>query len=276
MTAILGQFTTDLANGYYGIVRRNRRHNVRLAASKFDRTLLRPGETFSFNQLVGPREAQYGYRIAPVFTLVDGANEVRDEVGGGICQCATTVYNAALLANLKILERRPHSKIVHYARAARDATVYFGLSDLRFRNVLPHPVAVFARVWGYKFTVTIVGYPEDQFDVDLSVARGGGGYHLTRTVKRDGVQIARELVNTTVYNWREKPKPPPVKPLKKATPAAPQPGAAEAQPPATTPPSSTEPPPAEPPAPPSGAASPTPPDDTAHQPDRPVGEAAGG
>jgi len=224
MNAILSRFTTDLAHGYYGAVRRNRTHNVRLAARKFDGTILGPGEVFSFNRWVGPRLARYGYRLAPIFTRLDGANEVRDEVGGGICQCATTVYNAALLANLQILERRPHSKIVHYAPAGRDATVYFGLSDLRFRNTLSHPVALFARVRGFKFTVTFVGYPEDKADVDLRVTRRGNSYHLIRTVKRNGVQIAQELVNRTIYTWREKPKPPPVKPPPAASPLRPQPG----------------------------------------------------
>lgn len=224
MKTILSRFTTDLAHGYYGAVRRNRTHNVRLAARKFDGTILRPGEVFSFNKWVGPRLARYGYRLAPVFTLIDGANEIRDEVGGGICQCATTVYNAALLANLQILERQPHSKIVHYAKAGRDATVYFGLSDLRFRNTLSHPVALFARVKGYKFTVTLVGYPEDKYDIELQVTRRGKSYYLIRTVKRNGVQIAQEQVNRTLYTWREKPKPPPVKPSKPASPSRPQAG----------------------------------------------------
>lgn len=242
MKAILSRFTTDLAHGYYGAVRRNRTHNVRLAARKFDGVILGPGEVFSFNQWVGPRLARYGYRLAPVFTRIDGANEVRDEVGGGICQCATTVYNAALLANLQILERRPHSKIVHYAQPARDATVYFGVTDLRFRNTLPHPIALFARVRGFKFTVTLVGYPEDKVDVNLRVIRRGNSYHLIRTVKRNGLQVRQELVNRTLYTWREKPKPPPVRPASSVSPPRPQAGSSSSPTPSPPAEKPTEPP----------------------------------
>lgn len=107
-----------------------RMKNIRLSVKKVNGQVLAPGQEFSFNETVGPRTAQLGYRKAYIF--VEG--EKVEEVGGGICQVASTIYNAALAAGLEITERHAHPEPVEYARDGTDATVYYGKLDFRFKN----------------------------------------------------------------------------------------------------------------------------------------------
>lgn len=211
LDTVLASYTTDLADGYYGLIRRNRTHNVKLALRKFNGWVLAPGEVFSFNDLVGPRDRENGYKTAPIFLRIDGQHEVRDRTGGGICQIATTLYNAALLANLRVLERQSHSQVVHYAPPGRDATVYYGLTDLKFRNTLSHPVAIWGEVVNYRLTIKILGSREDDTEVELvpSTWTSPKGRHasLTRVVRRDGRVLKRERLSSSFYPFPPKPKP---------------------------------------------------------------------
>ena len=107
-----------------------RSHNIRLAAGALDGLWLPPGATFSFNRVVGPRTAERGYRDALV---IEESNFVPG-TGGGVCQVSSTLYNAALLAGLTIVERQPHGLAISYVPPGRDATVAYGLIDLKLRN----------------------------------------------------------------------------------------------------------------------------------------------
>lgn len=156
---VLGSYSTP-----YNADRADRTHNLRLAAGKINKTVLHPGEEFSFNRIVGERGIQAGYREAPIF--VDG--EVRPSTGGGICQIATTMYNAALLANLDMVERHHHSRPVDYAPTGRDATVYWGQYDLRFRNSLKHPILILASVGSSEVTISILGSRADDAKVEIT------------------------------------------------------------------------------------------------------------
>jgi len=113
-----------------------RTHNLEKAARAIDGVVLRPGETFSFNQLVGPRTEETGYREAKVIAHYGYA----DGIGGGICQVASTLYGAALFAGLEELERNQHRFRVAYTRMGLDATVDYGKKDLKLRNPYPFPV----------------------------------------------------------------------------------------------------------------------------------------
>ena len=113
-----------------------RSHNLEKAAIAIDGVVLRPGETFSFNDRVGPRTEETGYREAKVIAHYGYA----DGVGGGICQVASTLYGAALFAGLEELERNQHRFRVAYTRMGLDATVDFGKKDLKLRNPFPFPV----------------------------------------------------------------------------------------------------------------------------------------
>ena len=102
-----------------------RTDNLYVAAKYMNGTVLAPGDVFSFNNVTGPRTFERGYSMAPV---VGGMG-----IGGGVCQVATTIYNAALIAGMEIVERHPHSIRVGYVAPGKDATVT-NYIDFKFRN----------------------------------------------------------------------------------------------------------------------------------------------
>ncbi|MGO0122276.1 VanW family protein [Desulfothermobacter acidiphilus] len=136
---LLGQFTTK-----FDPSQSNRVYNVSIAAGAFNGLLVAPGETVSFNQVVGPRSSKAGYKEAP--TIIE--DRFVDTVGGGVCQVSTTLYNAVLLSGLKIVERTAHSLPVSYVPLGRDATVSYGGFDFRFQN----------NTAKYLYLKTMVGY----------------------------------------------------------------------------------------------------------------------
>ncbi len=155
---VLASYSTPFNPGQVG-----RTHNLRLAIERINNTVLQPGEEFSLNETVGPRLAKAGYRTAPIFR----ENEVVPEIGGGVCQVATTVYNAALLANMEMIERHHHSRTVVYCPAGRDATVYYGQLDMQFKNSLDYPVLILGGIKSNRLWVNFLGKAEDDYDVKL-------------------------------------------------------------------------------------------------------------
>jgi len=129
----IGYFVTRFNPGDEG-----RTQTVRLAIQIIDGTVVPPGGVFSVNQVVGERTAARGFGQGHVF--VDGKMEVQQ--GGGMCQVATTLFNAVMLADLKIVERRQHVRTIPYADPGRDATVYYGQKDFKFQNDTQAPVFV--------------------------------------------------------------------------------------------------------------------------------------
>lgn len=105
-------------------------HNIKLAGSSFDGKLLKPDEVFSFFDLTGPPTYDSGYRDGNAYV---GGKLVQD-VGGGICQLSSTVYNTALLSGMEVVERHQHGMPVNYVPAGQDATLWFGSKDLKFKN----------------------------------------------------------------------------------------------------------------------------------------------
>lgn len=116
----------------------DRNVNLSLACGSINGTILSPGETFNYNQIVGERTAARGYRYAIIFS---GGQEVLG-LGGGVCQVATTIYNCALRSNMKILERHQHSKRVYYCPRGYDAAIYWGRQNVRFTNTLDTNVKI--------------------------------------------------------------------------------------------------------------------------------------
>ncbi len=133
----------------------NRVENLKLAAKALDGTILKPGEEFSFNAWVGPRLRELGYKEAP--TLIDG--ELTEDIGGGVCQVSSTLYNAALLAGFEIIERCHHSAPVSYVLPGRDAAVAFDYLDLRLRNSHAQYVLITTQVFGDRLWCKIFGTP---------------------------------------------------------------------------------------------------------------------
>lgn len=121
-----------------------RTHNLRLAASRLDGTVLMPGEMLRFNDIVGERSEANGFRPAPEIA----AGELIDGVGGGTCQIAGTLHAAAFFAGLPIVQRSPHSRPSTYLWMGLDAVVVYGAHDLLFTNDLPFPIAIGMSVEG--------------------------------------------------------------------------------------------------------------------------------
>ncbi len=130
LSSVSTQFETSTENG------RNRSINIELGVSKINGIILEPGEIFSFNEIVGPRDETNGYQTANVY--MNG--EVIDGIGGGICQVSSTLYNAVIYAGLEVVERKNHMFTVSYVPPGRDATVAYGEIDFKFRNSTDWPI----------------------------------------------------------------------------------------------------------------------------------------
>lgn len=114
--------------------------NIARAARYLDQTILAPGEVFSFNRVVGRRTHERGFVDAPVIVN----DEMEKDVGGGVCQVASTLHAAAIFGNVEIVRRRSHSRPSGYAPLGLDATVIDGSQDLRLRNPYDTPVLIHA------------------------------------------------------------------------------------------------------------------------------------
>ena len=142
------QFTT-----YYEQSNKPRSQNIQQAAKLTDGTVIKAGAVFSLNDTLGPRTLNRGFDYAPV--IQDGV--LRLGVGGGLCQFATTLFNAAFFAGLPIVERHPHDFFIDHYPIGRDAQVAYGSQDLKFRNDTGH--ALLLRCWagGGQVTAVLVG-----------------------------------------------------------------------------------------------------------------------
>lgn len=141
----------------YDASARNRAYNVELATKKINGTIIRPGETFSYNKTVGSRTIEAGWKEGTAYI----AGKVVPSVGGGVCQVSSTLYNTALLANLEITERTNHTFTVDYVAASRDATVYYGSLDFCFKNTRTYPIKIVATAQNGVCKISMYGIKED-------------------------------------------------------------------------------------------------------------------
>ncbi len=137
VTQVLGAFETDFSH-----TGRGRELNVSVAARHLDGRVIEPGETVSFNDLVGPRTLERGFTWAP--EIYD--DELTPGIGGGVCQVASTLHAAALYGGFEIVRRRSHSRPSSYIKMGLDATVIYGEVDLKIRNPYQHSVLLHAFV----------------------------------------------------------------------------------------------------------------------------------
>jgi vancomycin resistance protein YoaR len=140
---------------HYG-ERGNRAKNIVIACQKINGTLLKPGDIFSYNKIVGPRDGDAGFMMAPV--IIHG--KLTPGMGGGVCQVSSTLYNAALIGNLQIVQRTHHAFPVHYLPAGRDATVAYGSIDLQFKNNTDHSLLIAASGTDGRVVMRIYGKKE--------------------------------------------------------------------------------------------------------------------
>jgi vancomycin resistance protein YoaR len=229
--------------------------NLQLGVTLVNGALVAPGGTFSFNDRVGERTVERGFRPAPVIIK----DEYEEDVGGGVSQVATTVFNAAWEAGLKIVERNPHSLYISRYQLGRDATVNYPDLDLKFVNDTPKWVFVAGAYGGGGITVSIYGGgPERRVESSSGTMRVTGPAPVRRVndpalekgrtaLEEEGSPARATSVDRTVYGedgevihdetWntsyrgeyrvirvgtKPKPKPPKAKP-KPAPPVAPPP-----------------------------------------------------
>ncbi len=162
-TNLRARFTT-----YYSSSSENRKFNVALAVQKINGVKIPPNGEFSFNQTVGARTEENGFKPAKIILNGDFA----DGVGGGVCQVSTTLYNSALLAGLKITEQHSHSLQVSYVEPSFDAMVNSYSSDLKFVNTTGANVYVYARADGTALSVSIYGTNQEERYERVSLVTG--------------------------------------------------------------------------------------------------------
>ncbi|MBQ5760566.1 MAG: VanW family protein, partial [Clostridia bacterium] len=207
---------------------KGRTTNVKLACDFCDNIILNPGDEFSYNGSVGPRTYERGFKDATVYV----AGTTEEGVGGGICQVSSTIYTAALHADLEITERYNHSYTVTYVPLGEDATVVYGAKDFRFRNNTDYPIKLDISYGGSSMTVKILGtnltnksvkistttlsktpfetvYQLDEtLPVDTTKVKNNGYTAYTtesyRIVYENGQQVSKTFENKSVYKRMDK------------------------------------------------------------------------
>ena len=216
---VLGTYTSK-----YDVNLVNRTKNVTLAAQLVNGTVIMPGQTFSYNRVVGPRTAERGFKQATVYT----GEGTEEGLGGGICQVSSTIYCAQLRANLKTVSRTNHSYTVVYVPLGQDATVSYGSLDYVFENDTNYPIKIETSIGGGSLTVRILGTKVDKsltYDVvsvtnsttgkkevqkedptlpagETQVKQNGQNGAVVSTYKiyyKDGVEIKREFIGKSTY-----------------------------------------------------------------------------
>jgi len=220
---IIAEYVTHTTNNSV------RNKNVRLACEKLNGTIIRPGEEFSYNYTIGERTEEKGYGTAAAYSN----GEVVQEVGGGVCQVSSTLYNAITEAGLKTTFRSPHTFKPTYVTPGQDATVSWGGPDYRFANVIAYPDISYDTTYAigirsvYKdqtVTVSIYGRPvlkpgyemkmESEMTAETEIVREtipegsekeptegdkGSTWKTYLHITKDGEEVSRELYHSTTY-----------------------------------------------------------------------------
>ena len=213
-------FTDKLAtfSTNYDASNTNRNNNLVLAAKKLNGTIVNPDDIFSYNKTIGERTISSGFKEAKAYANGD----IVLDVGGGICQLSSTLYNAVLLANLDIVERHNHFFKTAYVPAGQDATVSWGSVDFQFENSRKYPIKIEATAGDGVVTVNIWGVKqEDECTVvvesketsvierevehvnDSSKTREGEDgctSETYKTVLKGGIVVSKTLVSKDTYN----------------------------------------------------------------------------
>lgn len=189
-----------------------RTENLTLAAHNINGSVVGPGEVFSYNDTVGPRTLATGFKDAIIYVR----DRMKKDIGGGICQVSSTLYNCVLLANLGIVERHCHSLPVYYVPPGRDATVSWGSDDFKFRNTTRRPIVIRANVSGGALTEMLIGdtsalpHPEQKVAISVTPKRTyktGFAVSAYRVVREDGNLVAKEPLGTSFYHFPVGPEP---------------------------------------------------------------------
>ncbi|MBR4904159.1 MAG: VanW family protein [Selenomonadaceae bacterium] len=193
--SVIGTYSTYYYPG-------DRGDNIWLAANAISHKLVKSSWTFSFNDTVGERTWDAGYKVAGV--IING--RPAEDYGGGVCQVSSTLYNAVLLAGLTPTERTPHFYQSTYVAPGRDATVADGYLDFKFRNDFPHNVYLIAEAYGSTLSVYVLGTKADLGGANIAIEREGSDMSpsIYRVWYSGNEVIKSEFLHTDVY---ETPKP---------------------------------------------------------------------
>lgn len=170
-----GTFTTTTDRN------KNRNFNINRAAEFLNETIIQPGEVFSYCKTIKYANKENGYVLS---TILSGGRYVQG-YGGGVCQDSTTLFNAALIANLEIVERKPHGLKATYVKPGYDATVYSGSIDFKFKNNYSTPIMIKAYFDPDNYTLTTAIYgsqKEEVPEVKLYTTGSGRSWTLYREV----------------------------------------------------------------------------------------------
>ncbi len=185
---VLAEFSSRYDAGIRG-----RTNNLRMAAKLVNGAVVQPGATFSTNKTIGPRTAADGWKEAKMFV----SGQIVSGVGSGICQCSSTIYNAALLAGLPIVERHPHMFRVTYVPASRDAAIYWGSKDFRFKNNTGAPIYVQTFLKNSRFHARLLSTQprKGQFEVESRIVSRNKGTvsEAYRIAKTDDKPVTEKL-----------------------------------------------------------------------------------
>lgn len=179
--------------------------NLALAAEAINELEIHPGETVSTNEILGDTTEERGYRLAPVYA--DGG--ISADYGGGVCQVSTAFYIASLEAGLEVVERHAHSIACDYAPIGLDATLAYGLKDLKIKNGYDHSVFVKAHALGQTVDVAIYGEQGDSNVAYDAISRISDTYTLPADEVLDdpdavGVASDDDLTFYEVESYRAK------------------------------------------------------------------------
>lgn len=158
---VLGEYSTYVSGSSV------RKNNVKLAGEKCNNLILLPGEEFSYNSTVGKRTKAAGFGEASAY--LNG--ETIQEVGGGICQTSSTLYNAVVFANLEVTERHNHTYISSYVPIGRDATVSWNGPDFKFKNNQKYPIKIVVSYANSRINTKIYGTNTDDIKVEFTSER---------------------------------------------------------------------------------------------------------
>ncbi len=172
------QFSTSYANS-----NSDRKNNIRIATQTLNGFCINPNEEFSFNEALGKRSEDKGYKQANI--IKDGA--FVKGVGGGVCQVSTTLYNALLLANIDVTEVHKHSLPVSYVKPALDAMVSWDSADLKFKNTTDLPIFILTNCDGRTLTFSIYG---DTKSPNLEIKTTS---EITKKIPHKGDKIIQDI-----------------------------------------------------------------------------------
>ncbi|SDC53762.1 Vancomycin resistance protein YoaR, contains peptidoglycan-binding and VanW domains [Sanguibacter gelidistatuariae] len=215
VTAKVSEFATPLTN------EPDRTENLRIAAEKITGVLVKPGETFSLTEAIGPFTRENGYKDAHI--IVNG--NIVEGVGGGLSQMSTTTYNAGFFAGMVDVEHQPHSYWFTRYPEGREATLYDGQIDMRWRNDSPYGVLLQSWIADGKLNVAVWSTPYYTVETTTSArsgvvapttehrtgascapqSMGGGGFSVSVWRKVTITATGEETINET-NKWRYRPQ----------------------------------------------------------------------